>query len=195
MKTVVINKAQLREFLELYQQGVDAWVKAGEKLVELVEACPDVFDTLLEMDPRLNPHILQRFEALGRRMLHPQLLTDDTPGYRALSRLPFSAQKKYIEEPVPVLTCDEGQPDDHLLVNVRDLSPRQVKQVFNNGKLRTLAQQKVWLTEYRRREFDKYSLKQSQERPSWQIRGKKVEFSAHTVLSAREIAAILSQLT
>jgi hypothetical protein len=193
MKTTLTKNQKtqkIQEFASLCQQGIDAWVKAGEILVELVEDDPHVFDKIIEADPRMNAGILGRFEQMGRKVLHPQLVLSDAPGYEKLAEMPYSVQERFLSEPVS-LVVETGNGTDILLVAARNLTQHQTRQVFGKGRIRTEGEQRAWLMDQRSRK----AKPAGSNIPAWTIRGGRVYFSEGATLSAGELATIITQLT
>lgn len=191
MNTMTQNEQnqKIQEFIEHFQQGVDSWLRAGEIIVELVEADPHVFDYIINRCPNLNAGVLGRFEQMGRKILHPQLLLTTSPGSKALSRMPMSVQQRYITEPV-VLIVDTPDGTDTLLVKAKDLTKLQSSQVFANNRLRTEGEQKAWLIEQR----SKNAKPCGANVPAWKIKNGRVEFIRDATLTAGELATIMTQL-
>lgn len=146
--TLTAQNAKIEEFVGLYTKGVEAWMRAGEIIVELVEADPHVFDYIIQQCPFLNAGVLGQFEKMGRKILHPQLLLTNSPGCQKLSRMPFSIQERYLDEPIPLIVQTESG-TDVLLVKAKDLTRDQAKQVFATNRLRTEGEQKALLIEAR----------------------------------------------
>jgi hypothetical protein len=183
------NEAIL-EFIALFKQGVEAWIKAGEILVRLVEDDSHAYDYILKQCPQINAGILGRFEQMGRKTLHPQLLLTSSPGFSKLQRLPFSLQERYIEEPVPlVVHTDDGT--DILLVQAKNMTKEQASQCFGQGRIRTEGEQKAWLMQ--QRSNNARPVKSSE--PAWRIKGGRVVFREGASMSAGELATIIAQLT
>lgn len=146
--TPTAQKQKIASFIELFRQGVEAWIKAGEILVELVDDDPHVYDYIIQQCPTLNAGILGRFEQMGRKSLHPQLLLSASPGFAKLQKLPYSMQERFIEEPIPlIIETEDGT--DVLLVKAKDLTKEQASQVFAQNRLRTEGEQKAWLIQQR----------------------------------------------
>lgn len=181
---------RIAEFIETYQKGVDAWVKAGEILVEMVEQDPDVFEKIVEKCPSINIGALYLFEQMGRKMLHPRLLLSDSPGYQKLATLPLSLQERYIDEPVPLVVETENG-TDILLVKAREMTAGQARQAFGNGRIRTEGEQKAWLID----RASKNAKPVGTNVAAWKIKAGRVEFQAGATLSAGELATIITQLT
>lgn len=181
--------AKIGEFIALFRQGVEAWIKAGRILVELVESDPHTYDYIIEQCPTLNAGILGRFEQMGRGSLHPQLLLAASPGFAKLQKLPLSMQERYIEEPIPIVVHVDGG-TDVLLVKAKEMTREQASQVFAGGRIRTQGEQKAWLMQHR-------SAAAKPAKPSnspWTIKGGKVTFDSGVTLTKADVAAIYMQM-
>lgn len=187
--TLTEQKAQIETFIHHFRRGVEEWITAGELLVEMVEKDPYVYDYIIQQCPQINAGILGRFEQMGRKTLHPQLLLTASPGFAKLQRLPFSMQERYIEEPVPVIVHTKDG-TDVLLVKAKDMTKEQAAQVFAPGRVRTEGEQKAYLVQQAsHRASDK---KEAVEKP-WKIRGHKVIIN-NVEFTRKELYAILSQM-
>ena len=181
------SEQKIYQFIALFKEGVNAWIKAGEILVDLVENDPHSYDYIIQSCPQLNAGILGRFEQMGRKTLHPQLLLTASPGFARLTRLPFSMQERYIEEPIPLIVhTEEGT--DVLLVKAKDMTKEQASQVFAPGRLRTEGEQKAWLMQQ----------KSNNARPvtsskPWSIKGSKIIING-LEFTRKELTAILAQM-
>lgn len=191
MDTTTQNK-KIAQFVKLFKDGVDAWIKAGEILVELVEDDPHAYDYIIQQAPSLNASILGRFEQMGRKSLHPQLLLSASPGFARLQKLPYSMQERFIEEPIPlIIHTDNGT--DVLLVKAKDLTKDQATQVFSANRLRTEGEQKAWLIQQRSN-----SVRTVGDVSPWRLTGDSliVRTSSGEVRFPRsQLAAFVAQLT
>jgi hypothetical protein len=194
MKTTLTQPQRneaITSFIALFKDGVEAWIKAGEILVELVEDDPHAYDYIIQQCPQINAGILGRFEQMGRKTLHPQLLLTSSPGFARLQRLPFSLQERYITEPIPlIIHTDDGT--DMMLVQAKNMTKEQAAQCFAPGRIRTEGEQKAWMMQQRSnaaRPVNKDSA------PAWTIKGGRVIFREGTSMSAGELATIIAQLT
>jgi hypothetical protein len=190
--TLTVNEmnAKIDSFITLFNDGVQAWIKAGEILVELVEADPHSYDYIIQKCPTLNAGILGRFEQMGRKTLHPQLLLTASPGFGKLQKLPFSLQERYIEEPIPLVVHTEDG-TDVLLVQAKNMTKEQAAQVFAPGRIRTDGEQKAWLMQQRSMAAKPVNKPEA----AWTIKNGRVIFRETTSLSAGELATILAQIT
>ena len=188
--TLTAQHKQIEKFIELFQTGVNAWIQAGELLVSMVEEDPHIYDYIIQKCPTLNAGILGRFEQMGRKTLHPQLLLTASPGFDKLRRLPFSMQERYIKEPIPLIVHTDGG-TDVLLVEAKNMTKEQANQVFAPGRIRTEGEQKAWLMQQR----SMAAKPAGTNLPAWTVKGGKVVFNQGATLSAGELATIITQLT
>ena len=191
MTTTLTNQqAQIEAFITHFRRGVEEWITAGEILVQMVEQDPYVYDYIIQQCPQINAGILGRFEQMGRKTLHPQLLLTASPGFAKLQRLPYSLQERYIEEPVPVIVHTEDG-TDVLLVKAKDMTKEQAAQVFAPGRIRTEGEQKAFLVQQAsHRASDK---KESVVDRPWKIRGHRAIING-VEFTRKELYAILSQM-
>jgi len=188
--TLATQQSKIQEFAELCQKGIDAWTRAGEIIVELVEADPQVFDKIIEFNPNMDAGILGKFEMMGRKVLHPKLLLNDSPGFDALSEMPYSVQERFLISPIPLIVETETG-TDVLMVDAKNMTRNQTRQVFGKGRIRTEGEQKAWLMDQRAKKAKPCGTNI----PAWIIRGGRVQFNEGATLSAGELATIITQLT
>ena len=191
MNTTTQNE-KIAEFVTLFQHGVDAWIKAGEILVELVEDDPHVYDYIIQQAPSLNAGVLGRFEQMGRKSLHPQLLLAASPGFAKLQKLPYSMQERFIDEPIPLIVHTDGG-TDVLLVKAKDLTKDQATQVFGSNRLRTEGEQKAWLIQQRSN-----SIRTVGDAQPWRLSGDSLivrTASGELRFPRSQLAAFVAQLT
>lgn len=188
--TPIIKDDKMQSFIQLFKEGVDAWIKAGETLVELVENDPAAYDELIEKCPTLNAGILARFEEMGRKTLHPQLLINGAPGFAKLKKLPFSLQERYLNEPISVVIDKDGRPD-LLLVKAKDMTTAQANQVFCRNRVRTEGEQRA----FRLQKEEEAPKHQGPEVTLWTKRGGKIFFNADVGFTLSDVASILAQNT
>lgn len=84
-----------------------------------------------------------RFSRIGVKYI-PELFGASGAGVAALRRMPLDVQKKYVNAPVPVLVNPSGTWEE-LPIDVNNLTPEQVKQVFNGDHIRSAAEQRAWI--------------------------------------------------
>lgn len=184
-----VTESKITQFAQLINDGIEAWVKAGEIVVELLDADPQAMDNICAQCPWITPEIIVRFEQIGRKQVYPKLLLSDAPGVRKLRKLSYSLQGKYSEEPVDLLVVNNGS-TDVLKVHVKSLTSSQANQVFDKDCVRSVAQQRAFI-------FDKNSstvFPDLSESLPYRIRGGKVEFRENCTLTAHQIAEILTRL-
>jgi hypothetical protein len=145
MKTLTVTNTQskLNQIKDLFHQGVQAWVKAGEIIVEVID---DEGLSLEEINHHLEMplDVLATLEKIGRKQVNPQLLLSDYPAARHLERLPMSEQERLMLEPVDVL-LQTGGTTDMIKVQVQHMTREQVKQVFARNYIRPIHEQRAWI--------------------------------------------------
>lgn len=184
------TESQISEFIRLFRAGVDAWIAAGEILVELVENDPHSYDYIIEKCPQLNAGVLGRFEQMGRKTLHPQLLLTASPGFARLQKLPMSLQERYIEEPVPIVIQTADGPDV-ILIQAKNMTRDQAAQAFAPNRLRTQGEQRAWMVDQASKAAKPVSTPIANK--PWTIKGGKV-IIAGVEFTRRELAGILAQM-
>lgn len=180
---------RINKFAALIQQGIDAWTKAGEMLVEMIDQDPGVIDRIIDQHPKLlNREVLARFEKIGRNQTLPELFLSEAPGIRKLRSLPLSVQKHFVNKPVEILVVNDGQAD-MLKVEVKNLTPAQVAQVFTADGIRGAAQQRAYLLDKTTHAtFPKLS-----ETLPYRIKGSEVSFQNCT-LNKQQLLEIAARL-
>jgi hypothetical protein len=148
MKTteLINTSAKLAEMKQAITAGVQAWIKAGELLVEILDEGFNLQTIADEVQVPVDA--LAQLEKIGRGQLCPQLLLADYPAARRMERLPMSEQERLMNGPVEVLVMRDGHADT-LQVNVQHLTSQQVKQVFATNHVRSLAEQRQWVESQR----------------------------------------------
>lgn len=188
--TIETQAAKISQFLELYQQGKDCFIRAGEIIVELVDADAHCFSYILEKCPTLTPAILQTFERIGRGQMLPSLAMDNSPGGTRLKMCALSIQRRFETEPIPLLVRKPDGETDVMLFRYKDLTRTQAFQAIVDGRVATIDEQRARMAHV----WQKKAKPPSGTRP-WKIDGDQVEFVQGARCTAGELAAILAQLT
>ena len=115
-------------------------LEVAHDLVAAIDARPELVKELA--DAGVNRELLNRLEKLGRGQIHPSLVFNTTSGGTKLLALPLSEQTHVLENGVEILDADETSTR---LIPVNELTGEQSRQVFQSGKMRTLAEQRTWL--------------------------------------------------
>lgn len=139
-----IEKHNVEEFIRLVKKGMECWVQAGEIAAKSIEGNPNFIDEVCDTWPDISPETVRRFQCIGLKKLHPALTISEAPGMRRLRKMPYEIQCKYVGDPVELLV-EKQDGWDVLLVDVRNLTPDQVSQVFDFDCLRTQAAQRAYI--------------------------------------------------
>jgi len=154
---------KIEEILDALGKGAEWIQKAGELYVELIAVEPQAREDLKRAaaarDLRFSSQTLNWLEGIGRHQMHRQLfLTRGTGQGRLISRLPFSDQKAIFEDgkKYPLLLPN----GDDILVDLREISHGQAAQIFGDGYIRDLPEQKSWLLDNKPQQEDAEEIKE-----------------------------------
>jgi hypothetical protein len=138
--------------------------------------------------PPYNPS----FAALGRirKQLVPALLVASYPAAARLMRLPYSEQKRAMEDGIEVLLMDSDGPDT-LTVKPENLTNDQARQVFNGNSIRTLPAQRSFIES--NREKERAALVEDCQ-ATYRISGNKAVILSPCTLTAKDLVRILNEI-
>lgn len=119
------------------------WAK---RVYENLKVYPELRKKLI--DRGYSSPFLNRIERVGAGVILPELLLESGSQYRALESLPPAEQREVYDSGVDVLQIDGKEPRR---IPIEALTPQQVRQVFSNGRIRSLAEQRSWLQEHQAR--------------------------------------------
>lgn len=140
MKNLITNQqTEIDKFHALVMEGIEKWIEAGEIVARAIDTNPEFIENACDTHPSLTPELIKRFYAIGKKQLHPEVLISTAPGIRALARLPYAQQEKYLREPLEIVVDGE----DVLKVEARNLTSKQVRQVFSSGGVRSVGGQRA----------------------------------------------------
>ena len=138
---------------------------------------------------------LNNFEKVGRGMMSVKLLNPSKKQYMCLAKCPISEQNLYLGtetkkgQPIEVLTVN----GDTLKVDIDNLTGGQINQVFDYSHVRTLAEQKVYLEELKKRDYIDKRPKKNKE--PYTIYKNQVTFHNPCKLTRNELYMILSRMS
>lgn len=78
--SVMEVESSIEEFISLVTGGMEQLIEAGKLVAKLIEQDEGVIDRICKRCPTLTPEIIIRFEQVGLKKLHPNLLVFDGPG-------------------------------------------------------------------------------------------------------------------
>ena len=135
---------RVTEFIDAINSGMASLARAGEIAAEAIKENPKFIDDVCDACPDITPETVRRFEAIGLKQLHPRLAISEAPGVQKLRKMPYKLQERYSVEPIPLLINNSGKWDT-IIVDVRNLTSDQAKQVFNCERIRSEAEQRAWI--------------------------------------------------
>lgn len=197
MKTLTKGNGEdnpILKIVELVLRGVECFTEAGKLVVEQLDKGVDVYAEISAMkDKPFGLKLLRNLEALGRGTLHPQLLLDTRPAIKLAQALPFSEQKKAVEEKLD-LVVETPTGTDILKVGLWEMDAKQARQVLGNKHIAAPGEQKAYLAAEKSKARAK-SPAGTDGHPWRMIRGGKVEFTRGCVLTMKDLSVIMAQLT
>lgn len=188
MKHTITNTNRLAALQQAISAGIEAWKTAGQLLVAIIEEDGLSLGDIAEKAD-LPIDVLAQLEKIGRNQLVPQLLLAEYPAARKLERLPMSEQERLMIEPVEVMVMKSGKPDT-LCVQVRHLTPSQVRQVFAANHIRSASEQRQWIES----QTPTQSAPVKAECPYILTRKGSVIFQQSCEMTAKELLRIAAQL-
>lgn len=142
MTTSITPLPTAQDFFSRFQQIGADFIALAEDYLNAVQTRPLLRMELLEVG--FSEEQLRKLEALARGQLHPKLMLVVGTQYRALARCPRSVQEQVIAGGVTVLEPD-GK--DTRIIPLDDLTPQQSRQVFRDGTILSITQQKTYLAQ------------------------------------------------
>ena len=150
METLALDyKSSVHQIATLFTDGIEAWRKAGEILVQLYDADPDNRAKIKSDLCAFPSGALNTLERIGRKKLVPQVYASAGIGFKRLQSMPYDVQERCLKAPVDLLVIDNEGRADTLKVNIKDLSKEQAAQVFGATELRDLSAQRAYLADAR----------------------------------------------
>lgn len=181
---------EIHGFISAYKAGMNAWERAGKIIVRIMDHDPKMIDEIIKVCPTMTPSIIHVFERIGRGLLLPALAMDSSAGASKLRDLPISMQRRYECEPLPLVVNTQSG-TDVLLVDVKNMTRDQARQVFAKGRIRSEGEQKAWLVGQQSKNVTPIT----QNTPAWTIKNGRVLFQKGATLTAGELATIITQIT
>ena len=132
------------EFAERIRNITNDLLGVAADLVKALHSRPKLAREIAALG--INPLLVVRLEKLGRKQLHPDLVLATSPGALRLGVCVPSEQDLLLENGAEVLTAD----NDSRRIPIHELTADQAKQVFVNGHVRTLAEQRSWLATFKK---------------------------------------------
>jgi len=181
-----VQNSIIPQLKALINDGLESWAKAGQLITEAIDKHDSSITEIAEI-AGLPPKVIATLEKVGRGQILPSLLIATYPAASALPRLPYSEQKKAVEDGVELL-LDNG---DTLLVRAENLQPEQVNQCINGGSIRTIAAQKAWMEERN----SKNALRNAKPVNSpYNVKGGKVYINGACELTRKDLMRMLNEI-
>lgn len=186
----IINKAEVVQKLkQLIVGGIEMWVEAADLYVDVIDHDPAAKEVIQnELADSIPRRCWGMLESVGRRQCHPRMLVMGSAfGKKSpyVKRLPYSDQERVVNGDRFKLLIENGEV---LEVSVVDATPEQVNQLCSVSGIRTLPEQKAWVSS----QIHPDPEEERAEPPPYRVCGKKVIFRRGVELTKRELSRIIS---
>jgi len=132
------------EFVDAVLGSINNLSRAGKYAAEESAKDPNWTTRVCELRPQLTESFLDGLIKVGLNQWVGEFFLSESPGARAIRCLPFSVQSHYVKRPIELVVKRDGGYDTKL-VDVRDLSSNQAKQVFSKGSIRSARAQEAYI--------------------------------------------------
>jgi len=136
---------QVIKFQDIFASGMMQVVEACNIYADTVDKFPEAREAFREACPTVPECVWARIELVGIKAMHPKLLWATGRVAGKLRKLPLSTQTKCLEEGLELLIAN----GESLKVASSAMTQFQIRQVFADSHLRTLAEQRAWLESYK----------------------------------------------
>lgn len=148
MKAITQQTQLIAQYI---REGMEAWIKAGEIVVQLIDEHGQTKEQIAEAcGSDISARMIQGIEQIGRKAYDPRLLMATYPAASLIKTLPYSDQKAVLNSGVKLLISKDGKLEN-MNIRVENLQPEQCKQVFDKGVIRGEAGQRAYIEEQRKK--------------------------------------------
>ncbi len=138
MNTEIIQ-SKIDRLRELVLSAADSLVEAGEIAVQIL--AEGTTEAELSEKTGLPPSMVSGLVRIGSGLMLPELLLESSLWACRLRGAPLSIQRLVMAQGVEMLIAS----GESLKVHPKDMTPDQVRQVFDGPQIRSLAAQRAWL--------------------------------------------------
>lgn len=142
-------------FMADVTEGSARWVSAAAHARRAIAAYPEFPQWVVDHNPGVNEEFIYRFAGIGVKYM-AELCVMECPGAKKLRQLPLSTQEQCMATGVEILV-DSKKGYEPLTVSVQNLTPAQAAQVFSKDRVRTPAEQRLWIEDRREQARQKAS--------------------------------------
>lgn len=190
-----VVETKLKQLSQVALACAEAYITAGDILVELLDKDEVKKEVIVEKSG-IPMGVLDIFERVGRKQLHPGLLLADYPAADPIMTLPFSDQEKLMTIPIEVVVLRDADKTEILQIDAKNLTKPQCKQVFSGNRagraIRNPGAQRAYLETEKTKQLTKKAVKTPTQ--TYRIDGKVITILvAPLQLNVKEWSAILQQ--
>lgn len=181
-----ITKQAIQEFKDAWTTSMNNLAKACKIYVDAIDNNPEAKKEFRKSFPSLSIQAWSRIEAVGRNQMHYLLLSDTSLAAGKLRKLPYSEQKKAIEDSIEVLAQD----GTCLKVKSENLTFQMIKQVIARDHIRDIPAQKAYIESQKTIK----EIKSKKPRELWSIKRNMLEVYAPSSFSRKQLLKILQEM-
>lgn len=191
--------ATLADIAKDIKGATDKIVSAARRWMEL---SPETQQKVVDATAGGFKDFWARLTRVGLGQLHPQLAMGTSHAAKMLAHLPLEQQQYYLEHLIPVaITNDKGRQDE-MMMAPESMTQEIKNQVFefkrpSTVKVRSIAEQRAWLLEQKRKEKAKEERQDGMtriERAGWTLEGGRIFIKPEKLekgLTKAEVARML----
>lgn len=181
---VTVNAVE--QFKEAWEMGFGKILDACKIYVTAIDKNKTAKDDFVKNFPFIHPSVWSNIEACGRGIIHFKLMISMNPASQKAKLLPYSTQEAIINNGIDVLTVK----GDVLKIQLDNLTPEQIKQVFNGNELRDISSQRAWIESIKMVEMTSKKKACSQ----WTIKGTSLVVMEPMTFTRQELARIMAEI-
>ena len=145
---------EITKFRELFRLGISAIKEAARIYVRAIDTNSLAKQAFAKQMPEIPAQAWSTLEQVGRGLLHERILLLGGRVQEVMKGLPLSVQTDAIENSVDVLLHDGTV----MRMKPENMISSQLSQVFDGGRVRSLAAQRAWMESKRSYQLAKHAL-------------------------------------
>lgn len=126
----ISQSPDISAFVSLIQKGIEAWMLAGELLVDMMKTDDQLFVKIRKQHPEISIDMLHVFERIGRKEIYTPLLMESSRAAKRLLELPYETQEKYTKGQIEVVVSAKNGDIRTTKKHLSDLTGPEISQVF-----------------------------------------------------------------
>lgn len=177
---------EVKRFGELIAQGMSKIHEACELYVAVIDKYPAAKKSFKKNMPEIPAPTWTTFEKIGRKQLHERLIIGGGMAHAEMRKLSYADQCAVFDDGVELLLHDGSV----RTMNADKLTMAQVRQVFANGEIRDIEEQRAWIETNRHYKYPTSPKRKG----TYVIIGDKLVINAPTEFSKRQLQNVIAKM-